>query len=98
NFTSVYEPGTMIHIENSAGEAILTFEPAKAFNSLVFSSPALALWTGYTVYIGGSSDGTAVDGLYESGTYTPCTAYADLTTSETVTLHGEMGRRGGRGF
>ncbi len=97
NFTSVYEPGTMIHIENSAGESILTFEPAKTYNSLVFSSPELESWAAYTVYVGGSSDGTAVDGLYESGTYTPGAPYTDLTISETVTLHGEMGRRGRRG-
>lgn len=83
--------GTLVHIQNSAGEDILTFAPAKAFQSIVFSSSELLMGSEYTIYLGGSSTGTVTGGLYSGGTYTPGTQYASFTVNSVVTIVGGGG-------
>ena len=90
------EAGTLVHIQNSAGEEVLTFAPAKTFQSVVFSSPELSSGDSYEFYYGGTSDGTASDGLYEDGSYAAGTLQADFTVSSAVTRIGGM-MRGGPG-
>lgn len=92
NFTSTQSAGTLIHIQNAAGEDLLTFTPAKAYQSMAFSSPQLEQGTAYTVYVGGSSTGTVTSGLYQGGLYTPGTEYTTFTPSSTVTQIGSNRR------
>src|SRR5690606_36740362 len=66
-FDAVQEAGTLVHLQTSAGEDVVTFAPEKPYQSIVFSSPDLAEGAGYDVYTGGSAGGTATDGLYTSG-------------------------------
>ena len=54
-----------MHSEDSRGNTLLTFTPAKQFQSLVVSSPDLLTGESYNIYTGGSASGTAVDGLYK---------------------------------
>lgn len=82
--------GTLVHIESDEGEDILTFAPAKTYQSVVFSSSALARGSGYVVYSGGRSTGTVQDGLYSGGTYTPGTEVTSFTISGTVTTVGSQ--------
>ncbi|MEZ4644506.1 MAG: carbohydrate-binding domain-containing protein [Chloroflexota bacterium] len=90
--------GSMVHIESSDGEEIATFVPTKSYQSIVVSSPALENGKTYVVYVGGSSTGTAVDGLYSDGTYSPGTQVASFTISSIVTgASGGMGGMGGGG-
>ncbi len=77
--------GTLIHIRTAAGADVLTFAPAKAYRSCVFSSPNFLSGTSYKLYNGGSSTGTKTDGLYQGGTYTPGTLTNTFTTSSIVT-------------
>ena len=69
-------------------EDILTFVPTKAYQSLVFCSPDLEQGTTYTVYSGGSSTGTATDGLYTGGKYSGGTEVVSFTISSVVTNAG----------
>jgi hypothetical protein len=80
--------GTIIHIETADGDEILTFKPSKTYQSVVFSSPELTLGSDYVVYSGGSTTGTAKDGLYSGGTYTPGTEVTNFEISGTVTTVG----------
>ncbi len=82
--------GTLIHIESADGDDILTFAPAKAYQSVVFSSPGLSSGLEYLVYSGGHSSGTSTDGLYSGGTYTPGTEVTSFTVSGTVTTVGSQ--------
>ena len=91
NFNSMLSAGTIVHIQNSAGEDILTFAPEKNFQSLVLSSPELVGGETYTVYVGGSSNGTVTDGVYDGGTYTGGTEYSALTLTDVVTWLGNAG-------
>lgn len=90
NFDTVLQAGTMFHIQDSAGNDILTFSPSKNYQSVVFSSPALTNGETYTIYTGGSSTATSISGLYDGG-YTPGNEYTSLTLSSVVTRLGSGG-------
>jgi hypothetical protein len=85
----------LINLQKASGEVIFTFLPTKTFQSIVFSSPQLALGS-YNLYLGGSSTGTPTDGLYEGGTYTPGTkTLSPFNISGFATT---IGGGGGGGF
>lgn len=88
NFDSTQAAGTLVHIQTEAGEAILTFAPSKEYRSIAFSSAELTEGTTYQVYTGGSSTGTATDGLYQDGVYTGGASYTEFTVSGMVTRVG----------
>jgi hypothetical protein len=77
--------GTLFHLQTEEGEEILSFSPAKRYESIVFSSPELQNGTTYNVYFDGSSTGSQIDGLYEGGTYTPGDLYKTFTINSMVT-------------
>ncbi len=92
NFPSALPAGTVIHIQTSAGEELLTFAPLKPFQSLAFSSPALAKGMSVEIYYDGSAAGTSLGGLYLDGAYTPGTQVASFTLANVVTRVGNSGR------
>jgi len=93
--SSVQAAGTMVHIESEAGETILTFVPAKDYQTVLVSSPELENGETYNVYLGGSATGTVTDGLYTDGTYTPGSQVSSFTISSIIT--GESAQGGHRG-
>jgi hypothetical protein len=84
-FNTTLAARTLVHIQSSSGEDILTFVPTKQYSSVAFSSPKLIRGSTYDVYYGGSCTGVVSDGLYQGGTYTPGTKYTSFTISSTVT-------------
>lgn len=85
NFSSTQTANQLIHIQNSSGTDILTFAPAKRYQSLAFSSSGLKYGSSYSVYLGGKSTGTVEDGLYSGGTYSGGSQYTTFTISSIVT-------------
>ena len=92
NFNGTLQAGTLVHLQTSEGQEVLTFAPSKQYQSIVFSSPALVSGSTYDVYSGGSSTGTAQDGLYQGGEYSPGTKYGSFTVSSAVTTMGNRTR------
>ena len=92
--THTQPAGILFHIQNSAGEDILTFAPVKEYQSVAFTSPKLVTGETYTIYLGGSSTGTATDSLYQGGSYAPGTQYESFTVSGVVTQVGTGGQGG----
>lgn len=88
NLASAQPEGTLVYLETSAGEDVLTFAPNKPYQSVAFSSPALAQGVTYSLYLGGSSTGAETDGLYQGGTYSGGTEYTSFTLSGIVTRIG----------
>jgi hypothetical protein len=82
--TSTIAANTLFHIESSTGTSILTFRPARNYSCILFSSSAISAGTNYRVYTGGTCTGTAQDGLYTGGTYTPGTLRTTFTSSAMV--------------
>lgn len=84
-FQSARSANTLFNLQTSGGDSIVTFAPAKAYQTVVISSPDLAKGTTYNVYSGGSSSGTEVHGLYEGGTYSPGALFRSFTISSIIT-------------
>ena len=85
NFRSSLSADTVIHIQDSLGENLMTFAPSKSYQSIVYASPNLITGETYSLYYGGNATGSAVDGIYETPIYTAGTFYTDITISSTVT-------------
>lgn len=100
NLTSLQTAGTLVHIRAADGTELLTFAPAKDYQSVVFSSPDLVQGASYEIFTGGTSTGVNEDGLYTDGVYTVGTLQASFTVTDAVTQVGEVrgfGGPGGRG-
>ncbi len=83
--------GTMVHLEDSEGNAIITFAPSKNYQSVFVSSPNFKKDASYTLYSGGTSTGTEANGLYDGGEYQGGTKVVDFTTSSVITWLSESG-------
>ena len=90
-FSATQPGGTTVNIQDSTGQNVLTFTPAKNFQSIVVSSSALTSGASYTVYTGGAATGTIVDGLVTDGSYSGGTQAATFSVSSSVTQVGSGG-------
>lgn len=79
---SVVDAGTVVHIQTTDGESLVTFEPANVFDVISFTSPDLVDGETYEIYLGGSVSGESTNSLYEDSAYTP----GDLVGTVTATL------------
>ena len=99
NFEQVLSAGTAIHIEDVIGNTILTFFPAKNFQSVVFSSPQIETGSEYTISSGGDVRGEFYDGLATSAEYSGGSEYVSFTVNSILTSignnygHGPGGRQ-----
>lgn len=93
--SSVQAAGTLIHIESESGHEILTLTPAKAYQTIVISSPDLENGGTYNVSLGGNATGTETDGLYADGVYTLGSQLSSFTISSIITGESTSGGRGG---
>ncbi|MBR7083708.1 MAG: carbohydrate-binding domain-containing protein [Oscillospiraceae bacterium] len=82
---SYQEANTLVTLCDADGKEVLSFAPAKKFNSVVFSSDALETGKTYTLYLNGSSTSEQQNGLYTNGSY-----QNDGTESGSVTLEGSV--------
>jgi hypothetical protein len=76
---SSVQAGTLFNIQSSDGNELFSFASTKQYSSMAFSSPELTGGATYNVYVEGSSTGTATDGLYLDGIYTPGTSLGSFT-------------------
>ncbi|KOY14406.1 carbohydrate-binding domain-containing protein [Paenibacillus xylanivorans] len=90
-FPETQKAGTLVHVEDSEGNNILTFAPAKDYQTVVVSSTDLKKDGSYVIYSGGTSTGTAVDGLYTDGTYSGGTKVVAFQSTSNVTWVNESG-------
>lgn len=83
--SSTVAAGSIFHIQDASGNDVVTFKPLRTSGAFWFSSSALKTGVNYTLYYGGSSTGTAKDGLYTGGTYTAGTLKKTFSISSKVT-------------
>lgn len=94
-FTSTITASTLFHIQDIAGNDMVTFKPVNGYSSMVFSSSLLKNGSTYSIYTGGSSTGTFKNGLYQGGSYSSGTLYSSFTISSMVTSIGSSTSGGG---
>ena len=90
-FTEAQKAGTVLQLEDSKGTSIVTFAPDKDYQSVVISSPDLAMDASYTLSSGGTSTGSETDGLYQDGNYQDAANTVEFTISDSVTWLNESG-------
>ena len=86
---SYMNAGDIFSIQNSDGESVITFAPTKSYNNIVLCTSMLENNKEYTMSIGGSADGEAIDGIY-SGQYTDGNVYETFTITENITTVGNV--------
>ena len=57
-FSTTYNGGTKVTVKDSSGNEVLTYTPAKNFQSFVFSTDKLKSGETYTIYTGDTQEGT----------------------------------------
>lgn len=86
---STQQANTLVTLCGNDGEEILSFVPAKTFNSIVISTPDIVTGETYTLYTGGTSDASELGGLYEKGGYkNDGTEAGSFTAEGTVSFIG----------
>jgi hypothetical protein len=75
-----------VHVRRDDGQEVITFSPAKSFQTFVLSSPLLLQGTTYQLYLGGASTGTMKDGVLSGGVYYGGFRQAEFRISDTVTI------------
>lgn len=83
--TQSISSNTLIHLEDTYGNAVFTFLPNRNYYSIVFSSSELTSGNSYNLYTGGTSTGNVADGLYTGGTYSGGTLQSTFTINSMVT-------------
>jgi len=91
SFGSRIQGGTLVRIESTDGVEVLTFAPAKQYETLVLSSPELEETT-YRVYLGGSSSAVSRDGLYDDGEVDGADDIGSFSITGIVTRVGRSGQ------
>jgi len=87
--------GQIIHIEDTEGNEVMTFQTPQDYNTLIYASSKLKSGINYKIYTGGAVDsGTDFNGLYLSGTYSGGTNAGSFSTSSMVTQVGGSISRG----
>lgn len=95
NFGQTYAAGSLVTIVSDSGEQVLVFAPASAFQQLIVSSDEIQAGVTYTVYVGGTAMGTAVDGLYQAAS--SLGASVGTVTSASGSQSGQFGGFPGNG-
>ncbi len=92
SFGQTLPAGTLIVLQDADAD-LLNFAPAIDFQTLLFSSPALADGVEYTVSTGGTPTGEAIDGLYSEPASDPGMPFG---TVNTESANQQFGPGGGR--
>ncbi len=80
-FTVSMAENTILNVQDSNGNDLLTVASPKSYSCAVFTSPDLVSGESYTVYSGGSYSVESVNGVYSGGTYTDGTKLGSIDAS-----------------
>lgn len=87
---------SLVHIQDSNGNDVMTFQPSKTIQSLILYTSQLTNGSTYEIYTDGNASGTSVDGLYTNSAYTGGTLYESFTiASSNTTVGSSQGMMGG---
>jgi hypothetical protein len=89
-FDNTQTAGTIISLQDSSGNVVVTYQPNKDFQHLTISSADLKIGETYTLISGTEANGTVKNGLYEEGIINGI-ELGTLTLSDTVTNVTETG-------
>jgi hypothetical protein len=85
-FAAAQQAGVLVHITGPNGADVLTYKPAKRYQTVVLSSTALVPGGTYSLYTGGNATGTPTDGLFTAGGYYGGALKTTFTVSGSTTV------------
>lgn len=91
NFSTTQKAGTLVSLKDSKGNTITTVAPKKDYQTVVISSPEIKKGSEYTIYSGGTSTGSAADGLYTGRESKDGTKIVTFTAASIATWVNESG-------
>ncbi len=95
-FNTSLSASTLFHLQTSAGNDVITFQPAHQYQSIVFSSSAFEQGQTYSIYTGGTyNGGVNNDGVYSGGSYSGGKLYKTFNVTQRVTEISGTGGTGG---
>lgn len=95
-FDSTQSAGTLVTLCDENGNELLSYTPAKTFNSVIISSPDILEGSTYTVYAGGTTSGEDFYGYYADGGYNnDGTETGSFTADSTTSFIGTQSSMGG---
>ncbi|WP_400244340.1 carbohydrate-binding domain-containing protein [Niallia sp. JL1B1071] len=89
-YSETQKAGTIVHLEDSDGNTIVTVKPNKDYQTVVISTSKIAKESTYVLYSGGSSTKVQSNGL-STGSYEKGTKVVEYTVSDTLTYVDESG-------
>jgi len=84
-YSSTQKAGTLVNLTDESGKSLLTFAPAKDYQSIVISMPELVNGKTYTLSSGGSYTGASINGLCTGGIYSSGTKLTNISISSALT-------------
>lgn len=75
----------LIHIENANGNNVITFKALKNMYYILLASSEIKTGSDYNLFIGGTSTGKNINGLYSDGVYSGGNKVASFQIKERVT-------------
>ncbi|WP_260871796.1 carbohydrate-binding domain-containing protein [Bacillus sp. X1(2014)] len=90
-YPETQKAGTLLHLEDSKGNTIVTFAPEKDYQTVVISSQKLEQGGTYTLYSGGSTTGSNANGFYKDGDYSGGTKVVNFKIEDSITWLNESG-------
>lgn len=83
----------MVHIQDSDGNAVITYQPTRSYQVLTIYTNKLISGSTYQIRTGGSSQ-NGKDGIYDDSLYTGGSVYQEFTIETTTTTIGNINTRG----
>lgn len=93
-----YTKGTILHIEDSTGLEVITFEIPYNISNILISASSLNTEENYSIYTGGSVSSDSFYGLYENSNYSGGAVSKTFSLTSTITnVSGTTNQMGGPG-
>ncbi|MDA9428938.1 hypothetical protein B834_1425 [Enterococcus mundtii 1A] len=92
SYDTVQQADTLMSLQTTAGEAVIAYQPAKNYQTIVVSSPQLAVGETYTIATGGTTQAELTNGFSEHLSISDAEdlgTFSFTDTSMTISQSGE---------
>ncbi|MFV0343189.1 MAG: carbohydrate-binding domain-containing protein [Anaerocolumna sp.] len=96
-YDTVQNAESIVHLEDSDGNEIVTFSPAKEYQFVVISSPSLTNGGTYNLYADGTYSTESVNYVYSGGSYSLGSSVHSFTISDIINANQTISNSGGFG-
>ncbi|OTP27281.1 carbohydrate-binding domain-containing protein [Enterococcus mundtii] len=104
SYDTVQQAGTLMSLQTTESEAVIAYQPAKNYQTIVISSPQLTVGENYTIATGGTTQAELTNGFSEQLSISDAEdlgTFSFTDTSMTISQSGEavsFGQMGPGGF